>query len=89
MVGKYILRTIARKRVPFRIFLCLYITFSLPFESKKVRDSKVCAACPEFSKQPLHAGRAAVKYPLIQDTFLNPIHTCEYAPRISMSARIL
>ena len=41
-------------------FCCLYITFSLFFESKKVRDSKLCAACSEFSRQPLHAAPAAV-----------------------------
>ena len=64
-----------------------FVPFS--FESKKVRDSKVCAACPEFSKQPLHAGRAAIKYPPNPGPLLNPTHTCEYAPRLPMFVQIL
>ena len=40
--------------------LNIFVSFRPFFQSKRVRDSKLCTAYPEFSKQPLHAGHAVI-----------------------------
>ena len=62
-----------RKNDPHCVFFVPFLRFSLLMRNKEVRNSKVCAACPEFFKQPLYAGRAAVKSPPNLGPLLNPI----------------